>query len=202
MEKERDQKTRCSFWCCSALLDSIPNTHSNGLLFFPSSFLFSSSFHRHGFMKWAESLVLVHWSKVFYLNERKKHKKVRPLFLHCFGAEKPQDASWRRPPPPSAVSSLVKGAMKRKQRGKVIFCSCLSILLAGSFYFLLCTFIKLIIILVRAPHVKTNRVFVPSPLQFFFSFFSLGKKEVVLTSGLPFTNALRKPDESLFEKNF
>lgn len=34
MEKELDQKTRCSFWCCLALADSIPNTYSNGLLFF------------------------------------------------------------------------------------------------------------------------------------------------------------------------
>lgn len=103
--------------------------------------------------------------------------------------QKPRDASWRRPPPSTAVSSLVKGGIKRRQRGKVIFFSCLSILLVGFFHFLLCTFIKLIIILARAPQVRMNGVFVafslqPSPVS--------GKKEVILTFGLPFYRCSEK----------
>lgn len=111
--------------------------------------------------------------------------------------QKPQDASWRRPPPSIAVSSLVKGGIKRRQRGKVIFFSCLSILLVGFFHFLLCTFIKLIIILARAPQVRTNGVFVPFSLQ---PSPVSGKKEVILTFGLPLLRMQRESQMCLFQQ--
>lgn len=57
------------------------------------------------------------------------------------------------------------------------------------FYFLLCTFIKLIIILVRGPQARTNGVFVPFSLQP-----SPGSHINIRSS--PFTDAVKKPDVS------
>lgn len=111
-----------------------------------------------------------------------------PLFPFA-SPQKPRDASWRRPPPSIAVSSLVKGGIKGRQRGKVIFFSCLSILLVGFFHFSLCTFIKLIIILARAPQVRTNGVFVPISLQ---PSPVSGKKAVILTLVFPFYRCSEK----------
>ncbi len=130
--KKLDQKTRCSLWCCLVLVDSIPNSYSNGVVFISALLdvlvsvllIFSS--------RWVvmrKTLVNIEWSKVCCLNEWEKHKQDWMLCLV------PQDASWRRPPPSIAVSSLVKEGIKRKQGGKVIFFSCLSILLVGFFHF-------------------------------------------------------------------
>lgn len=50
------------------------------------------------------------------------------LFTTLTKKKKPQDASWRRPLPSVAVHPpSLKGAESKKQRGKVIFFSCLSI---------------------------------------------------------------------------
>lgn len=57
-----------------------------------------------------------------------------PSFLFDL-LQKPQDASWRRPPPSIAVSSVVKEGIKQRKRGKVIFFPWLSILSVGFFHF-------------------------------------------------------------------
>lgn len=156
---------------------------SSFLLFLLSPSLSSSSFHQDGPCNEGKLWSLLTGQRFAALMNGRNTRRAEcaPSFLFA-SPQKPQDASWRRPPPSIAVSSLVKGGIKRRQRGKVIFLSCLSILLVGFFHFLLCTFIKLIIILVRGPQVRTNGVFVPFSLQ---PSPVSGKNEVILQFGLP-----------------
>lgn len=162
-----------------------------------SSFLFSSlslsssSFHQDGPCNEGKLWSLWNGQRCAALmNERNTRRAVPRSSLPR--RKKPQDASWRRPPPSTGVSSLVKGGIKRRQRGKVIFFSCLSILSVRFSYFLLCAVIKLIIILARAPQVRTNGVLcilLSSELSCF-----RGEGSHINIWSSPFRDAVRKPD--------
>lgn len=142
----------------------VPNFYSNGEVFFFTFLLILVSVLFIFSSLWThvmrENLVIVQRSKVFCLNEWRKRKKDGPSLPP---SKKPQDASWRRSPP--TIAGGEGGGIKWKRREKVIFLCCLSILSVGFFYFLLRTFIKLIIISSRAPQVRRKRVFVPPALQ-------------------------------------
>lgn len=85
---------------------------------------------------------------VFCLNEWKKHRMGRTCTLVSVRLTL---KSHRMPPEegllqPHQPHLFLKGGIKQRQRGKVIFSSQLSFFLLGFFHFLLCTVIKLIII--------------------------------------------------------
>lgn len=129
-------------------------------LFLPSSFILGSVlliFYQDGPCNEVKLCVLWNGQRFGALMNRRNTRRTECCSLFLFGSLlKPQDVCWRRPPPSIAISSLVRRGIKRSQRGKVIFFSYPSILLVGFFPLFHCTFIKLIIILVRSPCVWTN----------------------------------------------
>lgn len=108
---------------------------------------------------------------LFCLNEWKKHRMgwVSTLVSVCLTLKSP-----RIPPKegllhPHRPHLLLKGGIKQRQRGKVIFFFQLSFFLVGFFHFLLCTVIKLIIISQEPLESERMRSLYPSlssPLLF------------------------------------
>lgn len=85
---------------------------------------------------------------VFCLNEWKKHRMgwrrtLVSVYLALKSPRMPPEEGLLHPHQPHL---LLKGGIKQRQRGKVIFFSQLFFFLVGFFHFLLCTVIKLIII--------------------------------------------------------
>lgn len=84
---------------------------------------------------------------IFCLNEWKKHRMgwASTLVSVCLTPKSPRMPSKEGLLHPHQPHLLLKGIIKQRQRGKVIFFSQLSLFLVGFFHFLLCTVTELII---------------------------------------------------------
>lgn len=188
-------------------MGSAPNSYSNGAAFI-SAPLPTGSFHRGGPCNERELQSLWSGQRLAALMNGRNTRRAEctPSFLFYLALQKPQDASWRSPPPSIAGSSLVKGGIKRRQRGKVIFYSCLSILLVGFYHFFAVYFHKAYNYLGKSPSSE-NEWGLCTLLSSALSCFWEGGSHISIRSA-PLTDAARKPDvpplkkknEDLFQK--
>lgn len=153
----------------------------SSVLFGPAGFYSKLPF------KWSSFLLSSSLSaSSFYQDRRRNEGKLERSKVCCLNEWRRRGAGWMRSLVPvwlaakapgcllkkassiHPVSSLVKGGIKQRQRGKVIFFAWLSILSVGFFHFFPWTFINLIIIFPRAPRewMGSLYLFLSSPLLF------------------------------------
>lgn len=160
---------------------------------------FCSSFHQAGRSNEGELWPL--WSSHGFsalTNGRNTGWAERALRSCLLCPKKPQDASWRRLPPSTAASSLVKGGHQAKAEGKSNFLLPNSPFFAGFLPLFPVYFHKAYNYLTRVSRVRTNEVFVPLSLQ---PSPVSRKKEVILTFDPLFLQMQQESQMCLLKKN-